>query len=308
MAHNNDLSRIERESGVETVSIKKIAQRCADKRPQHERIIRFDYSEIVLAHWSQTSPIESTVYQPLICIVLQGAKEVSAGNHKVICSVSQMILVSHQLPVVSQIVEASKTNPYISVILPLDREKLGRFYEPLNAKKFDYANAALSCHPVDSPLQSSIGRLLALDEEMDIASSIAPLIEDEIHIRLLHSSLGPRLAHLMWQDKKANQIAQVIKLMSDNLSTNLSISELAETIGMSKSALHIHFKAVTGMSPLAYIKELRLLKARTFVRDGNRPIAMIGYDVGYDSPAQFSREYSRRFTTSPSNDRSTARL
>ena len=293
---------------METTSIKKIAQRCADKRPRHGRIIRFDYSDTVLAHWTKTSPIESTVYQPLICIVLQGAKEVSAGNHKVICSVGQMILVSHQLPVVSQIVEASKANPYIAVILPLDREKLGRFYEPLKARKAENANAALSCNPVDSSLLSSIGRLLALDEEMDIASSIAPLIEDEIHIRLLHSSLGQGLAHLMWQDKKSNQIAQVIKLMSDNLSTNLSISELAETIGMSKSALHTHFKAVTGMSPLAYIKELRLLKAQTFVRDGDRPIAMIGYDVGYDSPAQFSREYSRRFTLSPSQDRSAARL
>ena len=293
---------------METGSIKKITQRCADKRPRHGGIIRFDYSDIVLAHSTRTSPIESTVYRPLICIVLQGAKEVSAGNHKVICSAGQMILVSHQLPVVSQIITASKANPYIAVILPLDREKLRRFYEPLQAKKSDNANAALSCNPVDSSLLSSIGRLLALDEEMDIASSIAPLIEDEIHIRLLHSPIGQGLTRLMWQDDKSTQIAQVIKLMSDDLSTNLSIPELAETIGMSKSALHTHFKAVTGMSPLAYTKELRLLKAQTFVRESDRPISMIGYDVGYDSPAQFSREYSRKFTLSPSQDRSAARL
>ena len=91
--------------------------------------------------------------------------------------------------------------------------------------------------------------------------------------------------------------------MSEDLSNNLSIPELADTVGMSKSALHLHFKAVTGMSPLAYTKELRLLKAQTYVRDSNRPISMIGYDIGYESPAQFSKEYSRRFDVSPRQDR-----
>ena len=308
LAHTIDLIQVARTLGVDSVSIQKIAQRCVDKRPRHGKIIRFDYCSTVLAHWTKISPIESTVYQPLICVVLQGAKEVSAGSHKVLCSVDQMILVSHQLPVVSQIVTASNTNPYIAVIFPLDREKLRRFYEPLKAKRSDNANAALSCHPVGSSLLASIGRLLALDEEVNIASSIAPLIEDEIHIRLLHSSLGQGLARLMWRDEKSSQITQAIQLISSDLSTNPSISELAETVGMSKSALHTHFKAVTGMSPLAYSKELRLLKAQVFVRESERPIATIGYEVGYDSPAQFSREYSRRFTLSPSQDRSTSRL
>jgi transcriptional regulator GlxA family with amidase domain len=107
----------------------------------------------------------------------------------------------------------------------------------------------------------------------------------------------------MWHDDKSAHIARVIKLISDDLANNLSIPELADTVGLSKSALHLHFKAVTGMSPLAYSKELRLLKAQTFVRESNRPISMIGYDVGYESPAQFSREYARKFDLTPRQDR-----
>ncbi|MEM7563477.1 MAG: helix-turn-helix domain-containing protein [Pseudomonadota bacterium] len=156
---------------------------------------------------------------------------------------------------------------------------------------------------VDPSILDALGRLLALNEEPEISPSLAPLVEDEIHLRLLHSSMSTILARLMWHDDNSTQIARVIKLMSDDLSRNLSIPELAETVGMSKSALHLHFKAVTGMSPLAYTKELRLLKAQSYVRDSNRPISMIGYDVGYESPAQFSREYSRKFHMSPRQDR-----
>lgn len=292
---------------MSTLSVTKIARCCLDKRPQRGKILKFEYSGIVLVHSIQPSPVESTVYRPLLCAVLQGAKEVSAGAHKVLCSEGQMILVSQQLPVVSKIVKATTANPYIAAILPLDREKLRRFYEPTEVTKTEDADAALSCDTVEPAMLSAIGRLLALDEEPEIAPLVAPLIEDEIHARLLRSPLGNVLNRLMWQDDKSTQIAKVIKLMSNDLGSNLSISELAESIGMSKSALHAHFKSVTGMSPLTYKKELRLLQAQTYVRESDRPISMIGYDVGYESPAQFSREYSRKFSLSPSQDRMSSR-
>ena len=288
-------------------AILKTAQRCLDRRSPQEGIVRFDYSNIVLARSTQPTPIGATVYRPLVCVVLQGKKEVSAGSHKVLCAQGHMILVSHQLPVVSRIVEASRADPYIAAILPLDREKIRRYYEPTKSVKTEEASAAIVCHEVDPAVLAALGRLLALDEETEIAPLVAPLVEDEIHVRLLNSSTSTMLARLMWNDDKSAQIARAIKLMSDDLSNRLSILELADAVGMSKSALHFHFKAVTGMSPLAYTKELRLLKAQTFVRDSNRPISAIGYDVGYDNPAQFSREYARKFDVSPRQDRIAAR-
>lgn len=292
---------------MSSIPIIKTAQRCIDKSLQKARINLFDYSNAVLVNSIEPTPIESTVYQPLICVVLQGEKEVTAGSHNVLCSPGNMILVSHQLPVVSRIIKASNVYPYIAVILPLDREKLRRYYEPKKRPKVSDGSAAMVCHAVELPILDALERLLALNEEMEIASFLAPLIEDEIHARLLFSPMGAILDRLMWHDDKATQITRAIKLISDDLSNTLPISELADRVGMSKSALHLHFKAVTGMSPLAYTKELRLLKAQTYVRNSNRPISMIGYDVGYESPAQFSREYARKFYVSPRQDRLTCR-
>lgn len=292
---------------MSTDSTLKIAQRRLDQNLHQGAVVRFDYGNIVLAHSRQPTPIESTVYRPLLCVVLQGEKEVSAGKHKVLCTQGHMILVTHQLPVASKIVKASSIDPYIAVILPLDQEKLRRYYEPTKSTRTEDDNAAMACHEADPAILTALGRLLNLDDEPEIAPLVAPLVEEEIHARLLHSTMGAMLVRLMWQDDKSAQIARIVKLISEDLTNSLSIPELAETVGMSKSALHLHFKAVTGMSPLAYTKELRLLKAQTSVRDSNRPISMIGYDVGYESPAQFSREYARKFDLTPRQDRLAAR-
>lgn len=284
-----------------------VARHCLGKRRQPEGILRLDYSHLVLASSNTLTPIVSTVYQPLVCLVLQGAKEVSAGSHRLICQQGHMILVSHQLPVVSRIVSASIDHPYIAAILPLDRDKVLQYYNPANVSESDASGAAIISHETGPEILSAVGRLIALDEEKEIAPIVAPLVEDEIHARLLHSPMGSRMARQMWHDDRSTRISRVIKLIGDDLAGNLSIPDLAEAVGMSKSSLHTHFKAVTGMSPLAYIKELRLLKAQSYVRDSNLPISRIGYDVGYDSPAQFSREYSRKFLMSPRQDRLHAR-
>ena len=152
---------------MSTASVSKIAQRCLDQGLQPGGVVRFDYSNVVLAHSTQPTPIESTVYIPLLCVVLQGEKEVSAGTHKVNCSQGQMILVSHQLPVVSKIIKASGVDPYIAVILPLDREKLRRYYEPINSTITEEAGAAMVCQAVDPAILDALGRLLALSEETE---------------------------------------------------------------------------------------------------------------------------------------------
>ena len=292
---------------MNSASIANIARKRLDERFQQRGVIKYDYSNILLTHSVRPSPIESTVYRPLLCVVLQGAKEVFAGNHKVTCGKENMILVSHHLPVTSRIIKASRVDPYIAAILPLDRAKLRHYFDPTKVIKMDGSSAAIACYTADPEILNAIGRLLALEEGGEIAPLIAPLIEDEIHARLLHSSMSAMLTRLMWHDDKSTQIARVIKLISDDLAKSLPISELANTVGMSKSSLHLHFKAVTGMTPLAYTKELRLLKAQTFVRDSNQSISMIGYEVGYESATQFSREYTRKFNISPSRDRASTR-
>lgn len=270
------------------------------------RYTLFDYSKLVIASFCSPTAIESSVYQPLLCLVLQGEKQVSAGEHQVCCTQAKMILVSHHIPVISQITQASVQTPYVAVILPLDREKLLRYSDSSLTTHSVNDGAAISCHQVPNEVAQALGRLIELANEPTLAPIVAPLIEDEIHARLLHSEIGHRLTRLVWHGDKSAQVAKTIKLINDDLSKNLSIAELAKESGMSRSALHQHFKAITGMSPLTYTKELRLLKAQTMVRESSRPIAAIGYDVGYDNHAQFSREYARKFNKSPRQDRATA--
>ena len=292
---------------MDTDPVIRIARKCLNRIGPAENYIRFDSSNLVLAQTTKPTPIEATVYQPLLCVVLQGEKEVSAGKHRVRCAQGHMILVSHRIPVISQITRASGKKPYIAVILPLDREKLLHYYDLAKTSRIPDESAAIACYEVPADILGALGRLLALDDEPQLAPSLSPLIEDEIHARLLHSEIGSMLARLVWNGDKSAQVTKVIKMLNDDLGNNPSIPELAREAGMSKSALHLHFKSITGMSPLAYTKELRLLKAQTFVRDSIRPISMIGYDVGYNNPAQFSRDYSKKFDVSPRQDRKSVR-
>ncbi|SER02615.1 Helix-turn-helix domain-containing protein [Amphritea atlantica] len=287
-------------------SLLTLTQNCIQRQNALGRYLHFDYSKLVIVSFCTPTPIESSVYQPLLCLVLQGEKQVSAGEHQVRCSQARMILVSHHIPVISQITQASDQTPYVAVILPLDREKLLRYFDPTHTTRPVDDSAAIGCHQVPNEVAQALGRLIELANEPTLAPMIAPLIEDEIHARLMHSEIGQRLMRLVWHSDKSAQVAKIIKLINDDLSKNLSIAELAKESGMSRSALHQHFKAITGMSPLAYTKELRLLKAQTLVRESSRPIASIGFDVGYDNHAQFSREYARKFDKSPRQDRATA--
>lgn len=283
-----------------------LTQNCIQRQNILGGYLQFDYSKLVIASFSAPTPIESSVYQPLLCLVLQGEKQVSAGEHQVRCKQAKMILVSHHIPVISQITQASMQTPYVAVILPLDREKLLRYSDPTYTTHPADDGAAIGCHQVPNEVAQALERLIELANEPTLAPMIAPLIEDEIHARLLHSEIGHRLMRLVWHGDKSAQVAKIIKLINDDLSKNLSIAELSKESGMSRSALHQHFKTITGMSPLTYAKELRLLKAQTLVRESTRPIAMIGFEVGYDNSAQFSREYTRKFDKSPRQDRATA--
>ena len=179
-----------------------LTQNCIQHQKALGRYLHFDYSKLVIASFCAPTPIESSVYQPLLCLVLQGEKQVSAGVHQVRCSQAKIILVSHHIPVISQITQASSQTPYIAVILPLDREKLVRYFDLTHTTHPADDSAAIGCHQVPSEVAQALGRLIELANEPTIAPMIAPLIEDEIHARLLHSEIGHQLTHLIWHGGK----------------------------------------------------------------------------------------------------------
>jgi AraC-like DNA-binding protein len=147
---------------------------------------------------------------------------------------------------------------------------------------------------------------LALADSPSDVKVLAPLVSKEIHYRLLVAPFGGMLRRLIRHDSNESAIARAIGYIRDDIRSAIVIPELARRVGMSASSFHKHFKTITKTTPLQYQKELRLLEARRLLRMGGASVTATAFDVGYESPTQFSREYARKFGVPPSRDMATA--
>lgn len=258
----------------------------------------------LLRHEAGT-PQSATVYRPLLCLVLQGAKIVSAGTRSLKVAQGQSLIVSHALPVVSRITEASPDLPYVALVLPLDLEMLRGLAPSVpqrrGARAADPFSVALC--PTDAAIEDALTRLIDQSETEDTRRLLAPITRQELHARLLLEPQADILQRLLWQDTTASRILRATRDLQSDLSRGVAVSDLAERVGMSVSGFFEHFKAVTGTTPLQYQKDLRLLQAREALRCSKAKVSEIAFGVGYESPAQFSREYARKFGLPPRADR-----
>lgn len=260
--------------------------------------------DAVLLRRSAPSAIEGTLYRPLLCLVLQGAKEVQSGALSVQCPAGNAILVSHDLPVLSRITTASPTEPYIAFVLPIDLGLLRSFYDRMP----DFADAnepagALATYPADRDLIDAVRRFLEVAPNTGIAALLGPIVLAEIHARLLFSPQGAILRRFLRRDDPSIQLAHAIASIRATIDQPLSVSALAQRAGMSRSSFHAHFKALTGLTPGQYQKGVRLLEARRLIVESSQAISAVAFDVGYESPAQFSRDYARQFGHPPREER-----
>lgn len=252
-----------------------------------------------------TTDMNATVYRPLLCLILQGAKQVGSSTRTLTVGAGQSIIVSHTLPVVSRITEASSDVPYTALVFPLDLDllrSLAPAVQPvLNGQSSDPFSICLC--DTDPGLEDALFRYYLQCAEEDTQQLLSPITAREIHARLLIGQHAPILKRLLWHESTASRIFLATRDMQVNLSETIAVGELAQRVGMSNSAFFEQFKAVTGTSPLQYQKDLRLLKAREGLRTGRAKVSEIAFAVGYESSAQFSREYSRKFGRSPRQDR-----
>lgn len=262
---------------------------------------------VLLMRSSSPTPIEGTIYKPLFCLVLQGEKVVRHGSSSVACPAGSGIIVSHDLPVVSQITAASPGAPYMALIIMLDLSKIRALCAKSGTLPSEEPGHILAAQPVDDGLIDAASRVLELGRSGDAAKLIAPAILDEIHARVLLAPHGAMLRRLMNSDDPASRIEKAIEIIRRSMTGPISVAELAAVSGMSKSSFHTHFKSITGLSPLHYHKQLKLVQARSDVLFSAKAISAIAYAVGYESASQFSREYSRQFGMSPRNDRARAK-
>lgn len=258
-----------------------------------------------LLRFSATTGHDATVYQPLLCMVLQGAKEVSAGGKSLRVTVGQTLLVSHTLPVVSRVIEATPDRPYVAMVLPVDIELLRALAPNVSSRSPQDKNDlfSMSLCPLDAELEDALLRYLRQCDHVESRRLLAPITAREVHARLL---LGPHagvLLKLLWRETAVSRIHEATRAIQADLAGRFAVGDLAQRVGMSNSAFFQQFKAVTGTTPVQYQKDLRLLHARESLRSTNAKVSKIAFDVGYESSAQFSREYARKFGVSPRADR-----
>jgi len=257
-----------------------------------------------------TTEVTPVVYEPSLCLMLQGEKEVYLNNDQIVYDPLSYLLVPVTVPVSGKVTKASSDKPYLALRMTIDLKELADLVIDIGGRveRSKSQVKAMSVGRVDEPLLSAMSRLVQLlDKPADIPV-LYPLLKREILYRLLLGDLGSQLRDFMLLDSQGHRISKVIELLRKKYNEPLRIKDLADEVHLSESALFQAFKAVTAMSPLQYQKKLRLNEARRIMLHEGIEAATASYKVGYESPSQFSREYSRLFGAPPKADIERVRL
>jgi len=250
-----------------------------------------------------TQPI-CAMYEPGICLAVQGAKRVLLGHESYEYGARRYLLTSVDIPSIVQIVQASRTKPYLGLMLKFDLREISQLMVDSNLPPpvHQPSRRGLATGELTSPLIAAFQRLIdVLDEPRDIPI-LAPIIQREIYYRLLVGDQGGQLRQITAVGSRSHRIARAISWLKKNFARPLRIDDLAAHVNMSKSMFHHHFRAVTALSPLQYQKWLRLNEARRLMLTERFDAATAALQVGYESASQFSREYGRLFGAPPLRD------
>jgi AraC-like DNA-binding protein len=252
----------------------------------------------ILRHQRKTS-LEAAIYNPVLILILHGRKETVLGGDAYPMSVGQCLLVSHDLPVLARITHA----PYLALLFDIELNSLRDLYESMGDPLPTVSDArSLAVHSCEPQLLDALHRYLTLAGSHRDEAVLGPLVVREIHYRLATAPFGGMLRDLIRHDSHASAVARAIALLRRDFRSPVEIPALARSVGMSASSFHKHFKAITAASPLQYRKGLQLLEARRLLRVGELSVTEAAFEVGYESAAQFSRDYARKFGASPKHD------
>jgi AraC-like DNA-binding protein len=253
---------------------------------------------------SSRTELLHSMYTPAFCVIAQGSKEVFLGEERYQYDPAHYLLTTVELPVVSQILEASQAQPYLSVRLQLDPTLVGSVLVEANVSLPPGHSdvKAMDVSPLDASLLDAVVRLVRLVDSPIEARVLAPLVTREIVARLLMGAQGARLRHIAVLGGYTHQIARAVDLLRKDYSQPLRMESIAHELGMSVSGFHHQFKAVTALSPLQFQKRLRLQEARRLMLGEHLDAASAGSRVGYDDAAHFNREYKGLFGLPPLRD------
>jgi AraC-like DNA-binding protein len=251
----------------------------------------------------------SAVNEPSFALVAQGRKRTVWGDEVFESGIGDYAVVSVVLPLAGHVLQASPQTPYLAFVLALNPSAIATLMlQTAPGGRRDAKVASMAISKASTDLLDPIARFLRLLDRRDDITVLQPLIEREILFRLLASEHGATMRQIGLADSRLSQMSRVIRHIRDRYTDTLRNEDLARMATMSAATFHRHFLAVTGMSPLQFQKQIRLHEARSRLVANTKSVMAVGFEVGYDSPSQFSREYSRFFGMPPSEDMKQLRL
>ncbi|HAS6985366.1 AraC family transcriptional regulator [Vibrio parahaemolyticus] len=283
-----------------TQKLAKLIERWTGNANQYDTPI----SGLRFSRWTTPTPPTSYTHNPSICLITQGRKRVLLGEESFIYDANHFLISSVDLPIIANIIEASEEQPYLGLIMELDLTEISQLIvdSELAFTQSKEAQKGIAVGELSESLLDAFVRLAELLDEGQNIKILAPIIKREIFYRLLMSEQGTRLHQIVTAGSHSHQIAKAIDWLKNNFVKPLSVGDLASYTGMSKSSFYTHFRSMTSMTPLQFQKKLRLSEARRLMLTENLDAMAATFKVGYESPSQFSREYSRLFGAPPSKD------
>jgi len=260
------------------------------------------FSNLRLIRSSERNKPVQTVYKPAFCFVAQGEKRATVGDEELTYDPLKYLIYTVDLPVSFEITKASKETPYLGLRLDLDPSLVASVITEsgIKLRKAVAGVKAMHVSGIDENLLDAVSRLVRISETPEEGKILAPLVIKEIIYRLLAGGEGGRLAHMI--SAGDTRISNAIGHLRERFYEPLKVENIARELGMSVSGFHHHFKSVTSMSPLQFQKQIRLQEARRLMLGENLDAASAGFQVGYEDPSYFSRDYKRHFGAPPQRD------
>ena len=250
----------------------------------------------------------AAVYEPMIGFLVQGGKTISIGEQEIKLIPPSYFVIPTETPATGRVFQGKNGEPYLSVALRLHHEMLHSLLNDLPRSVQERgASGELSSCPATPEFVDAWVRMLRLLKTPRDIPALAPAYEREILYRVLSGPQGWRLIRACLEKGKASKIRQAVLWIRENYSKNIDVQKVASKSGMAVTTFHRRFKEITGLSPIQFQKQLRLLEARKLLVFSDSSVADTAFEVGYESPSQFNREYSRFFGASPARDASNLR-
>lgn len=277
------------------------ARRYADARADRSGVAATPIEGLVILRETAPTMLQYAVSKPLVALVLQGRKRVTTGNRTFDFGAGDSLLVTTDVPTVSQITAASRVLPYYSLVLELDRAIIAGLVSQIGPLPFK-ADQPVQVDPTEAEVADAAMRLLRLLDRPGTLAVLGPQLCRELHYWLLSGRHGGAIRALGVTDSHAERVARAVAMLRDHYAESVKVETLAEAASMSLSAFHVHFRSITSLSPLQFQKQLRLIEARRRMLAQGDAISDAAYGVGYESVPQFTREYRRMFGQPPARD------